>query len=241
MKNEHHPIESLINRSPDLRKLVIESFKDQKGLKYSNSTVSLPQSVISLIEKINVKNDIPTKRIMQIIVKAFIFMERTSQELGDDYKEILKFMAEDWLENVYDPLDLVKKSYLMDGRDAKHLNLIAKSAGISRNQLISLGVVMLAKSYDQYEEIYRKQVDNYKGEFERILTEIQSIKTKAIEELDSKNDQIVLMAGRLENHVQMQLVHFSKYQENGIWYLGSSDSENIDFNDLISALFSDKK
>jgi len=237
MKKVPNPLEVLIQNNPDLKKMVIESYKDQKGQKFTNATVSLPQVVISMIEKMNVENDIPTKRIMQNQVKMFTYMERTFEESRENFGEFLLDMKDDLLKDVFDPSDLIIKSYQIDKRVAIQLKLLAQTGSMSRNELISLGVIMIASQYQQYEEVYGTQVTKYQGKFERLLDEIQSIKREAIEELNNNNDQIVLMAGRLESHIRMQLAHYEKYQEEGIWYLGSKDSENIEYIDLIKDLF----
>jgi len=47
MKTTHNPILDLINQDEDLKKLIVETFKDRKSSETKKSTVSLCQSVIS--------------------------------------------------------------------------------------------------------------------------------------------------------------------------------------------------
>ncbi len=235
MKSTHNPILDLINQDEHLRKLMVDSFRNQKSSKIIKSTVSLPQSIISKIEKMNADYDYSTKRIIQLLVQTFTFMERYFQNEGENFSQNLLLLRETLLEDIFDPEDLIKKSYLMDKRDSIHLKLIAKISSISRNELISMGVLMVASHMKQHDEKYNDYVEKYKVEFERILSEIQKVSHDATEDLDI-NDQIVLMAGRLEGHLKMQLIHYAKYQEDGIWYVGPSDSENIDHEKLLSEL-----
>ncbi len=239
MKQVPKPIESIFRNNPDIQKMVIDSIKDNKGSNFIKSTVSLPKSVIAQIEDMNVEYDIPTKRIMQMIKKIFIYMERNCEENHESFGEFLRELRKVHLAETYDPSTLVKKSYLIDKHDATNLKIIAKTGSISRNELISIGVSMFAYAYSQYEDAYMKQVEKYKHKFEHLQREIETLKKEAIEDLNNKHDQIVLMAGRLESHVVLQLMHFSKYQKDRVWVVGSSDSENVDFLELIKELMDD--
>jgi len=239
MKQVPKPIAALFRNNPDIQKMVIDSIKDKKGFNFIKSTVSLPKSVIAMIEDMNVEYDIPTKRIMQMIVKVFTYMERNCEENHESFGEYIEEMWKFHLTETYDPSALVKKSYLIDKHDATNLKIIAKTGSISRNELISIGVSMFAYAYGQYEDTYMKQVEKFKHKFEHLQREIEKLKKEAIEDLNNKHDQIVLMAGRLESHVGLQLMHFSKYQKDRLWVVGSSDSENVDFLELIKELMDD--
>jgi len=240
MKTMHSPILDLISQNKDLEKLLIDSFRDQKSSETTNTTVSLPPSAISKIEKLNADYDYSTKRIIQLIVKTFTYMEKYFQSEDQDFKENLLLMKEYLLEKTFSQSGLIKKSYVIDKRDSIHLKLIAKRLSISRNELISIGVLMVASHLKQHEKVYSNYVKKYRVQFERILSEVQKIKNAAIQDLDV-NDQIVLMAERLAVHLEMQLIYYGKFEREGIWYVGPSDSENVDYVKLISELLSPSK
>jgi len=231
-------VQSLLREQPDLHALMINAFKDQKGMDSLKSTVSVPPIVVSEIKKIKNVYGVPPQITIHQIVKMFMYMERTYTEAEDkdDYNEVLRNVRDHYLTDVFITSDLVKKSYYMDKRDAKNLKLIAQASSISRNELISWGVLMLADKLKQFYEAYEKHVENYKKEFETILSSIQTLKSSAIVNLGNKNDEIVLMVGRLERQLQLHLIYFDKYQKDGIWYLGAVDTENKNYYKLLEDL-----
>jgi hypothetical protein len=239
MKKIPKALQTLLKENPDLQEMVITEFKDQKGRNLLKSTVSLPPTVVSLIEKIKEIYGLPTQTILHLIPRIFMYMERTYTETEgkDDYNEILRTVRDYYLIDSFNPDDLVKKSYYMGKRDAKNLNSIARASSISRNELISWGIFMIVDKLKQYDEAYEQHVAKYKKEFEGFLRGIQTLKESAIEDLGNKNDEIVLMTGRLERHIQMHLMQFDKYFEDGIWYLGARDSEKADYSKLITDFF----
>ena len=199
MKKPPKAVQTLLRENPDLQEMMINAFKSQKGRDYTKTTVSLPLLVVSEIERIKKVYGLPPQMTMQQVVRVFMYMERTYTEAEDedDYNEILRAVSDHYLIDTFIPDDLVKKSYYMDRRDAKNLNLIAKASSISRNELISCGVLMIADKLKQFDETYEQHVAKYKKKFEGVLHGIQTLKGAAIKDLGNKNDEIVLMVGRM--------------------------------------------
>ncbi len=240
MNKTHKHILEIISKNEDVKKLIAESFSNQKVIETTNATVKLPKSVVSDIAKLSAGYDYSTKQVVQLIVTTFTYMEKYFQNEKDDFRQNLLLMKDALLEDKFYPTKLVKKSYMIYKRDAIHLKVLAKSSSISRDELISMGVMMVMSHMKQNDEEYDNYVRKYKIEFERILTEIQEVKKSALNNLD-RNDQIVLMAERLEGHLGTQLNYYDKFQQDGIWYVGPSDSENLEYGKLWSdLLFSSK-
>ncbi len=240
MKEVPKAIQTLISESPDLSNLM-SHFKNLKKADETKATVSIPRVVVEDIGRLKAEYDLSTKMIMHMIVKNHTHMESVWLEKGEDYYQVVRNVKDEYLVNVYDPADLEKKSYVIDRRDAANLAIIAKASSISRNELIAMGVLMIVAQLDQWDESYNEYVTKYRAGFESFLNQVQLLRSSALKEFGNLNDQVVLMAGRLERHVQLQLMHFDKYQENGIWYLGTSDSENVDYAKLIADLFGESK
>ena len=239
MKRIPKAVQALLRENPDLQEMMINAFKSQKGQDYIKSTVSLPLLVVSEIEKIKKVYGVPPQMTMQQVVKLFMHMERTYTEAEDknDYNEILRTVRDHYLIDTFFPDDLEKKSYYMDKRDAKNLSLIAKASSISRNELISWGVLMIADKLKQFDEAYERHVTKYKKEFEGVLHGIQALKNSAIKDLGNRNDEIVLMVGRMESQLQLHLMYIDKYQKDGIWNLGAVDTKNQNYFKLLQDIY----
>jgi len=239
MKRIPKAVQTLLRENPDLQEMMINTFKSQKGQDYIKSTVSLPLLVVSEIEKIKKVYGLPPQMTIQHVVRVFMLMERTYTEAKDkdEYNEILRTVRDHYLIDTFFPDDLEKKSYYMDKRDAKNLNLIAKASSITRNELISWGVLMIADKLRQFDEAYERHVAKYKKEFEGVLHRIETLKSSAINDLGNSNDEIVLMVGRMERQLQWHLMYIDKYLKDGIWNLGAVDTENLNCFKLLKDLY----
>ena len=233
-------IQTLISENPNLRDLA-RTLKNLENSDETKATVSLPQVIVEDLEKLKTEHGLNTKMVMHMIVMNYMHMERVWEEDGEDYYKVVRRVKDEYLADVFDPDKLKKKSYVIGTGDAVNLDIIRRSTSISRNQIIAMGVLMIVGQLDQWDESYNEYVAKYKASFESILHEIQSQKNSALKDFGNLNDQVVLMAGRLERHVQLQLMHFDKFLEKGIWYLGTSDSENVDYANLIADLIGESK
>jgi hypothetical protein len=240
MKKAPKAIQTLINKSADHRTLT-RTVKYLENSDDTKATMSLPQKIVENIEMLKTEHYLTPRMVMHMIVMNHTYMERVWQEDGEDYYQVVRSAKDEFLANVFDPDKLQTKSYKVGRGDAVNLSIIAKATSISRNEIVAMGVLVIVGQVDQWDDSYNEYVAKYKASFESILGEVQSLKSSSLRELGNLNDQVVLMAGRLERHIQLQLMHFDKYLEKGIWYLGTSDSENVDYAKLIADLFGESK
>ncbi len=240
MKKTPKGMMEIFERNPELLKIITNNIEERKNLEKQKSTVSLPQSVIDSTKIIDEKWDLTKSDLMHLMVQFFTSLERNFLKGslgGDALFEFIKSLEDHYFPNGLINEPLFKQSYLMNKNDAINIKIISRRLSMPRNTIISVFFMILSDQFRQYDESYDNHVRKYKKEFEKLFKAARHLKLSAMEDWDGKINQIALMAERLESHIQIQLHHIEKYQKEGIWYIGTSDSENVEYADLLKEIF----